>query len=560
MAVTVTDTRITVSDADDATGWTTAVGAAGYTTVVEPPKSIIPTRNIATGQFYFTGTSRNLSDTLIYVWGNNFALQDTWTATDPPLGLHIGDGTNRVSFRMSGRDKKVFAHLEGQLVDWECLVLDGSLASTLNSAGRTIARAGSFASLNLNAITQIGCDFTTLSKGLGGGVNVAVDIIRVGNDGIRVTGGTTGDRGKFSEIVTLDRSTASGRAHGLIRQYTQGLYGVQGPINFGTITTGDSWFDDANFTLVFEDRDIANNKYYIAVAGTAGSATHFILNNGAISTAGPWVRLDFSSGDINTLTLTNNTFRNLFGTVDFATDTAAESHTVTGNTWVSCGAMTLGAVNFNNNVVTNSGLITTGTGTLTGTVITGTTSTRALLWNVNTSTIGKLDNTRFDRAGATAHAIEFGPNTPSEITLSGITFVGYGADETTTATIYNNSGKAITINMVAGSTTPTIRNGTGASTELVVGLTTITLSGLQENTEIVVLDASTNDLLHSIENTDVSGEWSFVESTGVVVNIYVHNIQYEWLAITNYTIPSQDATLPIEQRFDRNYNNPPGGP
>jgi hypothetical protein len=80
---------------------------------------------------------------------------------------------------------------------------------------------------------------TTLSKGLGGGTNVAVDIIRIGNGGIVITGGTTSTRGKFVEIVVEDRSTANLKAHGIIREYSTNLYGVQGPLTFGA-STGNS--------------------------------------------------------------------------------------------------------------------------------------------------------------------------------------------------------------------------------------------------------------------------------------------------------------------------------
>lgn len=102
-----------------------------------------------------------------------------------------------------------------------------------------VTRAGSLGGLNTSSLTQFGGDFHTLSKALGGGYNTAVDIIRVGNDGITVTGGTSVDPGKFIEVIEEDRSTANQKAHGVIREYSTNLYGIQSPITIGN-TTGNT--------------------------------------------------------------------------------------------------------------------------------------------------------------------------------------------------------------------------------------------------------------------------------------------------------------------------------
>jgi len=101
----------------------------------------------------------------------------------------------------------------------------------------------------------------------------------------------------------------------------------------------------------------------------------------------------------------------------------------------------------------------------------------AILWNRNDVTDGKLDGCTFI-SGGTGHAIEFGtstPGDPTELALNGITFSGYGAGGTTDAAIYNNSGKHLIINIVDG-TTPTVRNGSGASTTLNLNQVTTTIT------------------------------------------------------------------------------------
>jgi len=103
----------------------------------------------------------------------------------------------------------------------------------MNANGYTVVRGGSFANWSANtgsAINRFGSDFTTLSKGVGGGVNVATDIIRMGNNGLVITSGSSADPGKFVQIVNEDKSTANLKAHGIIREYTTGIYGIQGPL------------------------------------------------------------------------------------------------------------------------------------------------------------------------------------------------------------------------------------------------------------------------------------------------------------------------------------------
>jgi hypothetical protein len=488
MAVTVTDTRTIIDQADSTTGWT---GAAATSTTVfaESNASVVQTLNIATEQIYFTdGTPRDVSNTLIYIWSNNFALQDVWDAAAPPHALHIGDGTDRISFKMAGANRLAFAHLEagtGVGYDWECLVLDGSQASAMNTAGHAVARAGSFAGLNLSAITQFGSDFTTLSKGLGGGINVAVDIIRIGNNGLIITGGTTGDRGNFLEIVNLDKSTADQRAHGIIREYTTDLYGLQGPLTFGDGTgTGTSWFQDSNVVLVFENRNISNDKYYLAVTGNATGETHFILTGVTIATAGPFVTINFNGTNIDELSITGCSFRGLSNAVSFGNDADAANHVVTGNTFNGCGQINPGDVDFSNNIIQSSTASATG----------------AVLLDADGSS--NWSDLSFV-SGGTGHAIYI--TATGTYTFSNFTYSGYGANDTTDAAVYNNSGGAVTIN-VSGGGSPTVRNGAGASTEIVAGSVTtlINIKDFDGNNEAGVAVY--------LEAADASGDLPFEQA------------------------------------------------
>jgi hypothetical protein len=536
MAVVVTDLRTTRNEADATTDWT---GASGTSTTVfaEATAAVIQTLNIATGQVYHTGAAINLSNTLVYVWSNNFALQGDWDAAQPPNALHLGDGTNRISFKMAGQNRKVFAHLDagtGIPVDWDCLVLDGSQAAAMNTAGLTTVRAGSFGALNLGAITQIGSDFTTLSKGLGGGINVAVDIIRFGNDGLQITGGTTGSRGTFAEVVAEDRSRANLKAHGIIRELGSGLYSAQGPLNFGASASAlDSWFEDTGRVLLFENRNISNDKYYIRVRGNSGSTNHFVLRNSTIATAGPFVRCDFNGGNINTLTLTGNTFASLGNAITFSSAADASGHTVTGNVFNACGRIDPGLVTFENNTISNS-----------------TDAGGAML--VDADGTANISGISFV-SGGSGHAILI--TAPGTYDFVGIRFSGYGANDTTDAAVYNDSGGAVTINVAGGGDNPTVRNGTGASTTVNANIQ-VTLTGLKANTEVrVYLDdgGDNGDEIAGIENSGTS--FSFSVSATTVINIMINHLNYLPADIWQLNSGAVDREIPISQFTDRQYFN-----
>lgn len=494
MTVTVTDRRTVQTEADSTTGWTGA-SAADTTQYAEATASIGAQINIATAQLYHTGTSRNLGTspgTLVYVYTWNSAFRLGWQT-----GCHtllIGDGTNRIGFHMSGNDKEAFSHSDGPVV-WQNFVLDTSLASTLNSIGstRVTAHSGSFASLNFGAIVDFGAGFITQSKALGGGYNCFVDIIRFGNDGIRITGGTSGAKGTFLEIVTEDRSTATLKAHGVIRELTTKTYGIQSPITFGDSGNAtNSYFSDTNASLTYEARDIANDKYYFNVEGNSGATNSFELTNSSIASAGPYVTVTMSNANINTLTLSGVSFIQLGNSITFASS-GTTNHNVTNCTFRGCGQVTVGTVAFTRNTITSStatnGAVVAGNTTMTNMTISGyegTAGTASLIYNVAADTNTRLDNSSFTKGTAATAAIEFGSSTPSSITLQNVTFSGYNASNgQNDSTFYisdSNTGNSYTINILGGSGNVSYRSA-GASVSIVQNPVTAT---------ITVVDVTTN--------------------------------------------------------------------
>ena len=216
MAVVVTDHRTIVNEADAITNWT---GSPTLFTAdpapVEATGCIGYVVSTATVDSFVTVGSTDLTNKIVYVWVLPRGAMDTLAAGG--VGVHLGDGTDRISFHVAGSDATGFRHFTGP-IDWVCVAVD-----TSNLPVQSTVRAGSLANLTLTANTQIGAVFKTLAKSVGGVSNCFVDIIRVFdptlNNGaaMSITGGTSGDPGRFSEIAALDRTTTNQLAYGIIR-------------------------------------------------------------------------------------------------------------------------------------------------------------------------------------------------------------------------------------------------------------------------------------------------------------------------------------------------------
>lgn len=121
------------------------------------------------------------------------------------------------------------------------------------------------------------------------------------------------------------------------------------------------------------------------------------------------------------------------------------------------------------------------------------------------------------------------------------------------AAIYNNSGGAVTLNITGGGS-PSIRNSDGSSTT-VNNNVSITLTGLVNPTEVRVYQANTTTELAGQENV-TTGTFNFSRGVGETVDIRIYSVGYLPADILDYVIPASDATIPIQQVFDRVYSNP----
>jgi hypothetical protein len=123
----------------------------------------------------------------------------------------------------------------------------------------------------------------------------------------------------------------------------------------------------------------------------------------------------------------------------------------------------------------------------------------------------------------------------------------------------HNSGKAVVIN-VSGGDTPTVRNGTGASTT-VNNTVTLTLTNLVSDSEVRIYSAGTiNELAGQESVTGGTFQYSYTYAANFLVDIVVYKETYVFNEpdgrIRSFELPNGNSSLPINQQFDRNYNNP----
>ncbi len=535
MAITITDRRTVIDEAESVTNWTGAGFGVVSTDVAEAINAVAASSNSTNQAVYFTYPVTggiDLSDELVYVYSFNNALQDSWSADPPPNSLLIGDGTNRIAFHMAGADRRVFNHLEGP-TNWQSLVLDGSQADVMDAAGNSYVDAGSFGALDLTAIENIGTRTDCNSKALGGGYNIAVDIMRYGNDGIYVAGGTSGDKGSFSELAAADRSTANKAGHGIFREYAPVSFGCQGPLTFGVPPSAtDSYFYDDGAVVVFEDRNIGDDKYYFDIGGNSGATNSFELINSTITTAAQNVSVA-AGNDIDILDLDTVSFVNLVNDMYFPTDSASQTHSIDNCIFTGCGTIDPGTAPFRDCSFSS---------------VSSSASSGALLYNdnINVENCNFANNTVPGSGGyAITHTISGG------YVYTGLTFSGNDYD----ILYLGPSGSVLTIQATQGSNPSTWY----APYEGIVDIQnskTLTLSGLVSGSEVRIYDTGTITERGGVEDSSTSFDFVYNYSASDYVDIVIHHVDYVYFRIDNYLLSDSDTAIPISQQFDRWYSNP----
>ena len=156
----------------------------------------------------------------------------------------------------------------------------------------------------------------------------------------------------------------------------------------------------------------------------------------------------------------------------------------------------------------------------------------------------------FTGSGATGHAIRI--TTPGAYSFSGNIFNGFGVDGSNFAAIHNDSGGLVTLSIVGVGNTPSVRNGAGAST-VVNNSKTLTITGLVAGSDVVVRVAGASTILASVDaNAGSTWDYSYTTIQAVDIDVIKPGLVVTPL-VRNFTLPSSSSSLPVSQRFDRNY-------
>lgn len=376
----------------------------------------------------------------------------------------------------------------------------------------------------------------------------AVDAIRAGRGLLSMTGsgGSLAELASYNDYNaggtppgTSSTSVDSGRHRlGLFQVITGGVILWKGQLSLGT-SGASITLSDSNETIIVDDCPHTYADFNIIEIHNA-SSTVTLTNITITSTATTANGLGyFEMIDNATVTLTGCAF-NTLGTFIFLSNA-----TITGCAFNSCGQITAGGADFDGcSIVDNTA----------SSAVTCATPAEAAL----------ITGCTFESDG-TGHAIEI-TGTAANITLTGNIFTGYDTADPGTA-----ANKAIYVNIASGTMTITISGGSGVTedyhvrsagaTVTVNSDTTVTFTGLKDNSEIRIYKVSDDSVVAGIEDaTDGTADnrtfaWSAPAATEVYYRI--HNWQpgvpvYQTIFVPSYTVPGTDTSIPVSQQIDRN--------
>ena len=386
-------------------------------------------------------------------------------------------------------------------------VVNGTFAATSNPS-------------QLTAIANMGTVFNTTTSIMGSFNNIQMDQLTIGL-GVRADAGTVGTPNTFETVRAQDEDTSFWGWW----SSTQGAIIGKGKLYIGPATgTASSVFDDSAFSVIFADELVAVGFYDINIRGDNTDVTWEL---GSISSANPanarWsLTID---GTISSFADTNS----VISGADVITLSAVA--TLTGTTLIDCTQMVQNGATLDGVTVLNA----------------NTADGVAFLESDNPALISDSEFNFSD-----GHAIEI--TTPGTYSFSGNTFIGYGADATNDAAIYNNSGGAVTLNIVGGGGTPTIRNGAGATTT-VNNATTYTVTGLDNDSLVTFVRTSDDTVLSQGNPTLGSYTYSYNYVSDVAVDILIADLDKRFVEFSD-TLIASNKSVPITQRADVVYSNP----
>lgn len=356
---------------------------------------------------------------------------------------------------------------------------------------------------------------------------MGLDAVRYGRAELRINGGDLANGyATFTGAATVNDSSSN--RWGLLQEEA-GSYRWKGLLTLGFSSAVD--FRDSNRNIVVDNtRKVTSSFNRIEVRQATSRVDWTNVSFQALGTV--------SKGELEVI---DDADVNLLGCsfADMATFVFLGGSSVEETTFRRCGLVTPNGASFVGNIVTGS--------------------TASIAVTTAASGLANMQGCEFI-SGGTGHGLEI-TGSAGEYSLIGHKFTGYAGSDGSTgneAVYVNISTGSVTLNVTSGGSTPSIR--TAGATVTVVAAVAVTLTGLRDNTEVRVYAAGTTTELAGTEaataGTTDDRSFTFSLANGTEVDIQIFAVAYEPVRLEGFTVPTADSSVPIEQRFDRNYANP----
>lgn len=134
-------------------------------------------------------------------------------------------------------------------------------------------------------------------------------------------------------------------------------------------------------------------------------------------------------------------------------------------------------------------------------------------------------------------------------------FTGYGADASSDAAFFNDSGGLITLNIGAGYDSPTVLNGSGASTTI-ASTADLTFTPLIAGSEVRIFQAGTQTEEDGVESSGTSFTYTYNTSDTFNIDYRIILPGYRIIERYNIVLTDSDANESVAQEIDLAYRNP----
>lgn len=520
----------TITDAESVTGWA-ALGGGGAGIAPGPDLSMQGTNCIdkqitaaEKGMVYNNGaTITQGTDTHFYVW--IFLATPGLADTLQNRGLSVVAGTSTTAY--------VQFHVEG--------------SDTYGAVGRvgkcypiryvTTSNTGAVPYRTLTGSPGANAQyFGAIAKTVASvkGTNLGVDAIRYGT-GIYITAGDTSTPATFSGSSAAN-DTVNNRWG--VLTYTSGTtYELQGRLVVGQISSSahtptQAYFSDTGKTIQFADtpHSLTNfSQFIVDHAQTTCSLNNVAFVGAGTNNPGRFVVNNATSSVI----LDGCTFDRIGAT------TLQPSVSASSCIWNNCAAVTHSAAYVDSCTFNKTRVLTSRPDRISSTSFTGT---------LNSSG---------------SHGLEI--KATGSYSFSGNAFSNFGATNSTSASLFNNSGGQVTMSIVDGGSTPTYYNSPGSSTlvensvSLTMNLVDADGNTVTSSCEVTVVKNSDTSVLFEEENV-ISGTSQYLYNyTGdTLIYINVLNVSlYEPKTVSGTILTNTNQTVTIQLDAERGkYTNP----